>query len=104
MNKTTRAKTDSITKLLEEKKAEYKDTKEMEELVKFIDYARLEIWIRLQTDELEEDWLEAVGQDVRRLERYCKGKAGLLPPKEQEAFDSFRKFMLGPCDLPPYVK
>ena len=95
---------DEIKQLIADKREEYKDAEEMKDLFEYLDETEPEIDFRYQTGELDEDWLKAVEQDVKRLERYCKGMAGLLPPNEQEAFVNFRKFFLGPSGLPDYLK
>jgi len=104
MNKLMEEKANSVLKLMDEKKEEFKDAKEMKELIDYIDRTRVDVVLRFHADDLDEGWLKAVEGDISRLERSCKGRAGLLPPKDQEAYDNFRKFFLGPCDLPPEVQ
>lgn len=95
---------ESTLELIETKKEEFKDVKGMERLIGYLDESVVNAWIKVQSDELDEDWLNAVKADIKWMERACKAEAGLLSPEEAAARKKFVDFLNSPCDLPPDVK
>ena len=91
-------------KLLDAKQGKYKGVAGMEDYVKFLYDTRVELLTRGLVEDVTEDWLKAIQTDINFKERASLGKAGLLPPDEQEAWNKMREFFSGPCDLPPEVK
>ena len=91
-------------KLLDSKCAQYKGVAGMEEYVRFLDDTRVNLLAEGLLETVTEDWLKSVHTDIEFKERHYLGKAHLLPPEDQKAWDERREFFLGPCDLPPEVK
>lgn len=104
MNNKTKKELINTLKLINDKQTEYKDVKGMEGFITKLAEIRANICLRQAGDELYEEWLVAVCSDIRRYEHQYKYEAGLLSPEETAAVKQFRDFMLGPCDLPEWVK
>ena len=103
MDKKTETELEGLYGYIEEKQEEYKDVKGMEGFLTFLMETKTNVWLRAQCDEVYVDWLKAVRTDIKRMERWNKAEAGLLPPEEAEARQRLRDFLNSPCDLPPEV-
>ena len=104
MNKKTKIELENTLKLIEDKRAEYKDVKGMEGFITKLAEIRLNVLLRQAGDELYAEWLVAVCSDIRRYEQHYKYETGLLSPAETAAIKQLRDFIMGPCDLPSWVK
>lgn len=104
MNRKTKNELTNTLKLIHDKHAEYKDIIGMEEFITKLAEIRIDVLFRQAGDELYAEWLVAVCSDIRRYEQHYRYEAGLLSPEETAAIKQLRDFIMGPCELPEWVK